>query len=63
MDAADEARVQHALESLLLCNEDIIVKGQAPGGAHGGYGAVVLDDCNFHECVKLEDCKVFRMKG
>mmetsp|Transcript_65288 Transcript_65288/g.156041 ORF Transcript_65288/g.156041 Transcript_65288/m.156041 type:complete len:446 (-) Transcript_65288:79-1416(-) len=42
-------------ELKLALNEDIVVKGQAPGGSHGGYGAVILDDCNFHECVKLEE--------
>ena len=40
-------------------NEDLIVgKDNAPGGGGGGYGAgaaVVLDDCNFHECVNLDD--------
>merc|ERR1711976_761512 len=32
----------------------MVIKGQALGG-HGGYGAVILDDCNFHECVNLGD--------
>ncbi len=26
-----------------------------PAGGGGGYGAVVLDDCNFHECVRLDE--------
>jgi len=40
-------------ELRLALNEDIVVKGQ--NGPHGGYGAVVLDDCNFHECVDLSE--------
>lgn len=39
-------------ELKLSLNEDIVVKGQ---GGHNGYGAVVLDDCNFHECVDLAE--------
>mmetsp|Transcript_89439 Transcript_89439/g.276681 ORF Transcript_89439/g.276681 Transcript_89439/m.276681 type:complete len:446 (-) Transcript_89439:140-1477(-) len=43
-------------ELKLALNEDINIKNQnIGGGMHGGYGAVVLDDCNFHECVDLED--------
>lgn len=42
-------------ELKLALNEDINIKNQQLGGVHGGYGAVVLDDCNFHECVDLED--------
>lgn len=42
-------------ELKLALNEDITVKNQQLGGLHGGYGAVVLDDCNFHECVDLAD--------
>ena len=38
-------------ELKLALNEDIVIgKGQS-----SGYGAVVLDDCNFHECVDLSD--------
>jgi len=42
-------------ELKLALNEDIQIKGQTLGGMSGGYGAVVLDDCNFHECVDLAD--------
>jgi len=35
-------------ELRLALNEDMVIKGQ-PDGTHGGYGAVILDDCNFHE--------------
>lgn len=35
----------------LALNEDLSV-GKGSGG--GGYGGVVLDDCNFHECVNLD---------
>merc|ERR1712151_438537 len=39
----------------LALNEDLNIKNQNLGGLHGGYGAVTLDDCNFHECVDLDD--------
>lgn len=42
-------------ELKLALNEDLQIKGQTLGGMTGGYGAVVLDDCNFHECVDLQD--------
>lgn len=38
----------------LALNEELVVgKGAAAGG--GGYGVLELDDCNFHECVNLEE--------
>eukprot|EP00435_Cladocopium_sp_Y103_P047816 s466_g14.t1 len=42
-------------ELKLALNEDIMVKNMDLGGSHGGYGSVILDDCNFHECVDLQD--------
>jgi len=42
-------------ELKIALNEELVIKGQNLGGHHGGYGAVVLDDCNFHECVDLAD--------
>merc|ERR1719446_748900 len=42
-------------ELKLALNEDINIKNQNLGGLHGGYGAVTLDDCNFHECVDLQE--------
>jgi len=34
-------------------NEELVIgKGQA---GTGGYGVVEIDDCNFHECVKLDN--------
>ena len=41
-------------------NEDLVVgkENAQHGGGGGGYGAgpaLVLDDCNFHECVNLDD--------
>merc|ERR1712151_1007020 len=42
-------------ELKLALNEDIQIKNQNLGGFGGGYGAVTLDDCNFHECVDLQD--------
>lgn len=35
----------------LALNEDLVIKGQ---GDLGSYGAVNLDDCNFHEAANLE---------
>ncbi len=37
----------------LALNEDLVVGKQ--GGTTSTHGAVVLDDCNFHECVRLDD--------
>lgn len=37
-------------ELRLALNEDLVIKGQQMSG---GYGAVQLDDCNFHECADL----------
>ncbi|KAG5182084.1 coatomer protein complex, gamma sub-unit [Tribonema minus] len=38
-------------ELKLALNEDLVIgRGQT-----STYGAVVLDDCNFHECVRLDD--------
>mmetsp|Transcript_97695 Transcript_97695/g.276356 ORF Transcript_97695/g.276356 Transcript_97695/m.276356 type:complete len:451 (+) Transcript_97695:99-1451(+) len=47
-------------ELKLALNEDINIKNQTLGGPHGGYGAVMLDDCNFHECVDLQDFSELR---
>ena len=40
-------------ELRLALNEDLVI-GRNPGDS-SPYGAVTLDDCNFHECVKLDD--------
>ena len=42
-------------ELRLALNEDLVV------GKGGAYGAVVLDDCNFHECVRLDDFEASRL--
>ena len=39
-------------ELRLALNEDLII---GKGGGGGAYGSVVLDDCNFHECVHLDE--------
>jgi AP-4 complex subunit mu-1 len=39
-------------ELRLALNEDLVIKGQQMSG---GYGAVQLDDCNFHECADLSE--------
>ncbi|RQM19068.1 hypothetical protein B5M09_008142 [Aphanomyces astaci] len=41
-------------ELRLALNEDLIVGGNASIN-HSGYGQVVLDDANFHECVQLDE--------
>lgn len=35
-------------------NEDLVI------GKGGAYGSVTLDDCNFHECVQLQDFETSR---
>mmetsp|Transcript_31050 Transcript_31050/g.96061 ORF Transcript_31050/g.96061 Transcript_31050/m.96061 type:complete len:446 (+) Transcript_31050:42-1379(+) len=42
-------------ELKLALNEDLVV------GKRGAYGTVVLDDCNFHECVRLDDFETSRL--
>ena len=42
-------------ELRLALNEDLVV------GKGGPYGTVVLDDCNFHECVRLDDFEAQRL--
>uniref|UniRef100_A0A6A7GCG2 AP-4 complex subunit mu-1 n=1 Tax=Hirondellea gigas TaxID=1518452 RepID=A0A6A7GCG2_9CRUS len=41
-------------ELRLALNEDLVI-GKSNVTGSGGYGNVVLDDCNFHECVRLEE--------
>jgi AP-4 complex subunit mu-1 len=42
-------------------NEDLVVgKENATGGYGGGGPALVLDDCNFHECANLDDFETGR---
>jgi AP-4 complex subunit mu-1 len=36
-------------ELRLALNEDLVI------GKGGAYGSVILDDCNFHECVRLDE--------
>lgn len=38
-------------ELRLALNEDLVIGNQGPRS----YGQVVLDDCNFHECVQLDE--------
>uniref|UniRef100_A0A7S2SFF0 MHD domain-containing protein n=1 Tax=Mucochytrium quahogii TaxID=96639 RepID=A0A7S2SFF0_9STRA len=40
----------------LALNEDLVV-GKGDGS---NYGSVVLDDCNFHECVRLDEFETMR---
>jgi len=40
-------------ELKLALNEELVI-GKGAAGT-GGYGAVEIDDCNFHECVKLDN--------
>lgn len=41
-------------ELRLALNEDLVI------GKGGAYGSVVLDDCNFHECVHLDEFETAR---
>lgn len=43
-------------ELRLALNEDLVI-----GKGTGQYGSVVLDDCNFHECVHLDEFETSRM--
>jgi AP-4 complex subunit mu-1 len=43
-------------ELKLALNEDLVI-----GKGTGGHGSVVLDDCNFHECVRLDQFESQRM--
>lgn len=42
-------------ELRLALNEDLVI-----GKGGGAYGSVVLDDCNFHECVHLDEFETSR---
>mmetsp|Transcript_21717 Transcript_21717/g.42674 ORF Transcript_21717/g.42674 Transcript_21717/m.42674 type:complete len:450 (-) Transcript_21717:38-1387(-) len=42
----------------LALNEDLVVGRGSDGNS---YGSVVLDDCNFHECVQLDDFESMRL--
>jgi AP-4 complex subunit mu-1 len=42
-------------ELRLALNEDLVI-----GKGNGSYGSVVLDDCNFHECVHLDEFETSR---
>lgn len=44
-------------ELRLVLNDDLIV-GRGTGG--GQMAAVVLDDCNFHECVDVRDFETMK---
>eukprot|EP00347_Sterkiella_histriomuscorum_P012152 403369694 len=48
-------------ELRLVLNDDLVV-GRANAGAGGGQvvGSVVLDDCNFHECVDVRDFEAMK---
>lgn len=47
-------------ELKLALNEDIVMKGEDTNRNYGGYSAVSIDDCNFHECVDLRDFTLLR---
>lgn len=49
-------------ELRLALNEELVVGKQSHAAGVGpGYGAVHIDDCNFHECVKLDDFESSRV--
>ena len=45
-------------ELRLVLNEDLVIGRQNIGG--GSFNAVVLDDCNFHECADLRDFETMK---
>ncbi len=44
----------------MALNENLVVGKQGGGGDASAHGAVILDDCNFHECVRLDDFETMR---
>lgn len=44
----------------LALSEELVIGKTGDHGA-GGYGAIEVDDCNFHECVKLDDFDALRI--
>lgn len=46
----------------LVLNDNLVV-GRDNVGGQGGFGSVVLDDCNFHECVNLDDFESMKTLG
>ena len=48
-------------ELRLVLNDDLVVgRNNVVGGGGAQLGTVVLDDCNFHECVDLRDFESMR---
>lgn len=39
----------------LVLNDNLVVGRENTVGGQGNFGSVVLDDCNFHECVNTDD--------
>lgn len=60
LNASIEGRIQMKSylagnpELRLALNEDLVI-GNRGAGAGGAYNQVVLDDCNFHECIQTEE--------
>lgn len=44
-------------ELKLALNEELVIGSSASGS---NYGSIVLDDCNFHECVRTDDFDAHR---
>jgi len=47
-------------ELKLALNEELVI-GKQSHAPQGGYGVIEVDDCNFHECVKLNDFDSLRI--
>jgi AP-4 complex subunit mu-1 len=48
-------------ELRLALNEDLVIgRDSSSSSGRGGFGSVTLDDCNFHECVRLDDWDTMR---
>lgn len=45
----------------LALNEELMIANEGNSRLAGGHGVVEIDDCNFHECVKLDDFESLRL--
>lgn len=50
-------------ELRLVLNDNLVVGRENTVGGQGALGSVVLDDCNFHECVNLDDFDSMKTLG
>jgi AP-4 complex subunit mu-1 len=53
----------HGNPELRLVLNDNLVVGKENAQSAGGFGNVILDDCNFHECVNVDDFDSMKTLG